>query len=84
MRQKVWHSARKGEDAGASELFIPRNQSIGSQRPRRAMTDDDGWEVIGWSGVVCAMEDARMGVTATVRRKFGSFQLSSPVGSGLS
>lgn len=48
------------------------------------MTDDDGWEVIGWSGVVCAMEDARMGVTATVRRKFGSFQLSSPVGSGLS
>jgi hypothetical protein len=39
--------ARKGGDAGASEPFIPRNQSIGSQRPRRAMTDDDGWGVIG-------------------------------------
>jgi hypothetical protein len=48
VRQKVWHSTRKGEDAGASELFIPRNQSIGSQRPRRAMTDDDGWDDREW------------------------------------
>lgn len=54
MRQKVWHSARKGEDAGASELFIPRNQSIGSQR--KDGCDGDGEKKVRF---VSALESRR-------------------------